>query len=122
MPFPYETNCYEYRKSNSYHSREDCIVKYYQMKEYEECGCNRKWIYYNLVNRTDLKICSNSEKCDFDQRYDRKFLDQICPKNCFNEYFDIQITGETGLLLKNIFYFANTGRDQLLLRHYQKWF
>jgi hypothetical protein len=51
LPYPYETNCFEYQKSLGkgifYSSREDCIVKHYQRKELEKCGCNRKWIYYN---------------------------------------------------------------------------
>jgi hypothetical protein len=52
MPYPYETDCQEYYNETELYSKEDCIVKYYQRKEFEKCGCNRKWIYYNPENMT----------------------------------------------------------------------
>ncbi len=62
LPFPYETNCYDYRKnSKSYKSKEDCIVRYFQREEFSKCGYNRKWIYYHFKNLTDIKTCSKFE-------------------------------------------------------------
>jgi hypothetical protein len=84
LPYPYETNCFDYRKnSNDYISKED-----FQRKEFEKCGCNRKWLYYNSKNMTDVKICTNSDKCEFKFKYNKLLMNQICGKNCYNRYFE----------------------------------
>ncbi len=92
LGYPYETNCFDYRKySNDYISKEDCIVKYFQRKEFDKCGCNRKWLYYDYRNMTDIKICTNSDKCEFKFKYNKLLMNKICSKNCYNNYFDYQI-------------------------------
>jgi hypothetical protein len=126
MPFPYETNCFENQFDSKYHnsygSRDDCVVKYYQRKEFEKCGCNRKWIYYNPENtlETNVRICLDSDKCRFDHKYDKQFLDTICRKNCFNEYFDFHFTHETELMNQNIFITMCSIKEQLLSTHLSK--
>jgi len=98
LPFPYETNCFDYQiKSHFYKSREDCIVKYFQRKEFNKCGCNRKWLYYNSENMTDVLVCSKSNKCRFDYIFDKSLLNSICPKNCFNEYYNSLITQDNNV-------------------------
>jgi hypothetical protein len=43
LQFPYQTNCYNYREESfDFISKEECIVKHFQQKEFEECGCNKK--------------------------------------------------------------------------------
>jgi hypothetical protein len=100
LPYPYETNCYDYQKySDSYRSREDCIVKYYQRKEFDQFGCNRKWLYYNPENMTGVKICSKLFKTNYTLTNDKLSLDKICPKHCDNQYIDIRGKG-IGSVLK----------------------
>jgi hypothetical protein len=73
LPFPYETNCYVYGiEMNTSLSKDDCIVNYYRRKEYESCGCNKKWLYYNSENMTDVRICPKNSKCNFNQKNDKK--------------------------------------------------
>jgi hypothetical protein len=125
MPFPYETNCFEnqldFKNQNSYRSREDCIVKYYQRKEFEKCGCNRKWIYYNPENMTNIRICLDSNKCRFDHKYDKKFLDKICRKSCFNEYFDFHINSESNVFInKNLVFINYSLKEQIFVIHLSK--
>jgi hypothetical protein len=97
LPYPYETNCFDYRNSleegNTYRSKEDCIVNYLRRKEYEKCGCNRNWIYYNKKNLTGLKICSKTNKCNFEYKFDESLM-FICRKNCFNKYYDSHEDGK----------------------------
>jgi hypothetical protein len=97
LPYPYETNCFEYQKSLRkgifYSSREDCIVKHYQRKEFEKCGCNRKWIYYNKENSTGVKLCSKSSKCNFEYKFDESLV-VMCRKNCYNKYYNTYEDGK----------------------------
>jgi hypothetical protein len=89
LPYPYETNCFDYRKNPKYyHSKEDCIVKYFERKEFDKCGCNTKWLYYDYRNITQVKICDNSDKCEFNFKYNQLLINKICSKNCYNRYFD----------------------------------
>jgi hypothetical protein len=53
LEFPYETNCYDYenniRKPNDPKSYEDCIVKYMQLLDKNNCNSYRRWSYTNLT-------------------------------------------------------------------------
>jgi hypothetical protein len=53
LQFPYETNCYDYqnniRKPNDPKSYEDCIVKYMQSLEKNNCDSYRRWSYRSLT-------------------------------------------------------------------------
>jgi hypothetical protein len=91
LPFPYSTDCYYYRNEEksilNYKSKEDCIVKHLEKKEFFECGCNEKWFYGYLESKNFSNICPKSFKCKFDAKSAMKSLDKICKKNCWNEYY-----------------------------------
>jgi hypothetical protein len=123
LPFPYETNCYVYGiEMNTSLSKDDCIVNYYRRKEYESCGCNRKWLYYNSENMTDVRICPKNSKCNFDQKYDKKLMDKICRKNCYNEYHVRYTIGKFRMIgkLKKTFSFIYSSNLEVLITHSPK--
>ncbi len=102
LPFPYSTDCYDYENEENpvlnYKSREDCIVKHLEKKEFIKCGCNKRW-FYGYSRRQNLSnICLKSIECKFNAKSEMKSLDKICKSNCKNEYYmDIinnQITTE----------------------------
>jgi hypothetical protein len=49
LPFPYSTDCYDCKREEKSHirykSKEDCIVKHLERREFEKCGCNKRWSY-----------------------------------------------------------------------------
>jgi hypothetical protein len=99
LPFPYSTYCYDYGNEENpvlnYKSKEDCIVKHLEKKEFNECGCNKRW-FYGYSRRQNLSnICLKSIECKFNPKSELKSLDKICKNNCLNEYymniFDTQI-------------------------------
>jgi hypothetical protein len=91
LPFPYSTDCYHYENEENpvlnYKSREDCIVKHLEKKEFNECGCNKRW-FYGYSRRQNLSnICLKSIECKFNAKSEIKSLEIICKTNCLNEYF-----------------------------------
>ncbi len=62
LPFPYSTNCLNYEENinslESYRSKQDCIVKYLEQKEYSECDCDKRWSFGGLG------IGNSSNKCN----------------------------------------------------------
>jgi hypothetical protein len=91
LPFPYSTDCYDYGNEENlvlnYKSREDCIVKHLETKEFNECGCNKRW-FYGYSHRQNLShICSKSIECKFNAKSEMKSLEIICKANCLNEYY-----------------------------------
>jgi hypothetical protein len=91
LPFPYSTDCYDYGNEENavlnYKSREDCIVKHLEKKEFNECGCNKRW-FYGYSRRQNLSnICEKSIECKFNAKSEMKSLEIICKNNCLNEYF-----------------------------------
>jgi hypothetical protein len=91
LPFPHSTDCYDYRRKaklmNGYNSREDCVVKHLERKEFEKCGCNKKWSYRAFDKSNFSHICPEFVKCDFDSKIQMKSLEKICKNNCYNEYY-----------------------------------
>ncbi len=91
LPFPYSTDCYDYGNEENpvlnYKSREDCIVKHLEKKEFNECSCNKRW-FYGYSRRQNLSnICQNSIECKFNEKSEMKSLEKICKNNCLNEYY-----------------------------------
>jgi hypothetical protein len=91
LPFPYSTDCYDYGNEENpllnYKSREDCIVKHLEKKEFNECGCNKRW-FYGYSNHQNLSnICQKSVECKFNAKSEMKSLEKICKFNCLNEYY-----------------------------------
>ncbi len=125
LPFPYETNCYDYGiGTKTSRSKDDCIVNYYRRKEYEKCSCNGKWLYYNRQNMTDVEICPKNLKCNFDHKYDKKLMDKICNENCNKEYYVSYIIGEykypRRLNNKKIFSFTGSYKPEVSITHSPK--
>jgi hypothetical protein len=91
LPFPYSTDCYDYGNNEnpvlSYKSREDCIVKHLEKKEFNECGCNKRWFYGYSRHQNLSNICQKSIECKFNAKSEMKLLEIICKTNCLNEYF-----------------------------------
>jgi hypothetical protein len=91
LPFPHSTDCYDYRREvklvNSYNSREECVVKHLERKEFAKCGCNKRWSYWTFGKRNFSHICPESVKCDFDSKIEMKSLEKICKNNCYNEHY-----------------------------------
>jgi hypothetical protein len=91
MPFPHSTDCYDYRREaklvNGYNSREDCVVKHLERKEFAKCGCNKRWAYRAFDERNFSHICPESVKCDFDSKIEMKSLEKVCKNNCYNEHY-----------------------------------
>jgi hypothetical protein len=103
LPFPYSTDCYDYGKEENpvlnYKSKEDCIVKHLEKKEFNECGCNKRW-FYGYSRRQNLSnICLKSIECKFKEKSEMKSLEKICKTNCVNEYY------------MNIFYFQKEAKE-----------
>jgi hypothetical protein len=96
LPFPHSTDCYDYRREaklvNGYNSREDCVVKHLERKEFEKCGCNKRWSYRAFDERNFSRICPESVKCDFDSKIESKSLEKVCKNNCYNEHYLDQFT------------------------------
>jgi hypothetical protein len=91
LPFPHSTDCYDYRREgklvNGYNSREDCVVKHLERKEFAKCGCNKRWAYRAFDERNFSHICPESVKCDFDSKIQMKSIEKICKNNCYNEHY-----------------------------------
>jgi hypothetical protein len=76
---------------NGYNSREDCVVKHLERKEFAKCGCNKRWAYRAFDKPNFSHICPESVKCDFDSKIEMKSLEKICKNNCYNEYYFDQL-------------------------------
>jgi hypothetical protein len=91
LPFPYSTDCYDYENEENavlnYKSREDCIVKHLEKKEFNECGCNKRWFYSYSLRQNLSHICHKSIECKFNAKSEMKSLEKICKNNCLNEYY-----------------------------------
>jgi hypothetical protein len=91
LPFPYSTDCYDYENEENlvlnYKSREDCIVKHLEKKEFNECGCNKRWFYGYSRPQNLSNICLKSIECKFNAKSEMKSLDKICKNNCLNEHY-----------------------------------
>jgi hypothetical protein len=72
---------------NGYNSREDCVVKHLERKEFAKCGCNKRWSYRAFDERNSSHICPESVKCDFDSKIQMKYLEKICKNNCYNKHY-----------------------------------
>ena len=86
LPFPYQTDCRYYMISNYKNepkSQNDCFMKYLQKKEFEKCKCNRKWFYSKLID-FNITLCEK-KLCEI--KTNKVFLNKICKKDCFNEYY-----------------------------------
>jgi hypothetical protein len=91
LPFPYSTDCYDYENEENavlnYKSREDCIVKHLEKKEFNECGCNKRW-FYGYSRRQNLSnICPKTIECKFNTKSEMKSFEKNCKNNCLNEYY-----------------------------------
>jgi hypothetical protein len=91
LTFPYATDCKEYKKfdvlSNSYRSKEDCIIKNLERKELEQCGCNKRWSYWAHSVDSNRKVCKKEYNCTLDLLKELDLLRNYCKNNCLNEYF-----------------------------------
>jgi hypothetical protein len=91
LPFPHSTDCYDYTREaklvNGYNSREDCVVKHLERKEFAKCGCNKRWSYRAFDEQNFSHICPESVKCNFDSKIEMNSLEKICKNNCYNEYY-----------------------------------
>jgi hypothetical protein len=91
LPFPYETDCYDYDREEKsiirYKSREDCIVKHLKRRELAECGCNKRWYFRSYRIGNFSNICPKTFKCQLNLKLETKLLEKICKKNCLNHYF-----------------------------------
>jgi hypothetical protein len=96
LPFPHSTDCFDYTRDkelvNGFKSREDCIVKHLERKEFDECGCNKRWFYKEFGSRNYSNICDKFVKCDFDSKSQINSLEKICKNNCYNEHYIDLIT------------------------------
>jgi hypothetical protein len=76
LTFPYSTDCYNYGNGENpvlnYKSREDCIVKQLEKKEFIQCGCNKRWFYGYSRRQNFTNICPKSIECKFDARFEMK--------------------------------------------------
>jgi hypothetical protein len=91
LPFPYSTDCYDYENEENavlnYKSREGCIVKHLEKKEFNECGCNKRW-FYSYSRRQNLSnICPKTIECKFKTKSEMKSFEKNCKNNCLNEYY-----------------------------------
>jgi hypothetical protein len=97
LPFPYSTDCYDYGNEENpvlnYKSGEDCIVKNLEKKEFDECGCNKRWFYGYSRRQNLTNICLKSSECKFNAKSEIKSLEIICKTNCLNEYYMVYIFG-----------------------------
>ncbi len=41
-------------------TREDCFVKHLERREFEECGCNKRWFYRDFGNENFSNKCPES--------------------------------------------------------------
>jgi hypothetical protein len=64
-------------------SQNDCFMKYLQKKEFQKCKCNRKWFYSKLID-FNTTLCGQ-KLCEI--KTNKVFLNKICKKDCFNEYY-----------------------------------
>ncbi len=91
LPFPHSTDCNDYRREgksmNGYNSKEDCVLKHLERKEFAKCGCNKKWSYRPYDKRNFSHICPEFVKCDFDSKIEMNSLGKICKNNCYNVYY-----------------------------------
>ncbi len=91
LPFPYETDCFDYKGEEKslirYKSREDCVVKHLEQRELAECGCNKRWSYRELRSANFSNICPKTFKCDLNLKSKTNLLRKVCKKNCLIHYF-----------------------------------
>jgi hypothetical protein len=91
MPFPYETDCSHYKHEEKseirFKSREDCIVKHLERREFIKCGCNKRWSCRGLDTANYTNLCPKSVKCHLDSESKEKLSENICKKDCLNHYF-----------------------------------
>jgi hypothetical protein len=129
LPFPYSTDCYDNKREEKslirYKSKEDCIVKHLERREFENCGCNKKWSYnsYNTTNFSN--ICPKAVKCHFDSKISTKYLEKICKNNCLKQYFNDIISSSqymTQLNRVKIKSFSpfETRKNEIVLTHLPK--
>jgi hypothetical protein len=91
LPFPHSTDCHNYNEDKnsliSYRSKEDCFVRHLERKEFQECGCNRRWSYWGSGPGNQSNLCPESVECKFESMSKLKSLEKICKNNCLNEYY-----------------------------------
>jgi hypothetical protein len=84
------TDFYDYGNEENpvlnYKSREDCIVKHLEEKEFNECGCNKRWFYGCSRRQNLIHISLKSIECKFNAKSKMK-SEKICKNNCLNEYY-----------------------------------
>jgi hypothetical protein len=95
LQFPYETNCYDYqnniRKPNDPKSYEDCIVKYMQLLEKNNCDSYRRWSYRSLTFN-EPNLSNESSVCS--QKFEslNRIIMNKCRKSCVKQYFNYYLT------------------------------
>jgi hypothetical protein len=91
LPFPYSTDCYKYTNEEksvlNFKSKEDCIVKHLERKEFAKCGCNKRWSYREFGDKYFSNKCPESTECQLDANSEVRLLEKVCKNNCYNEYF-----------------------------------
>ncbi len=129
LPFPYETDCYDYEREEKslirYKSREDCIVKHLERRELFECGCNKRWLYRDLRFGNFSNICPKTVRCHLNLKIEIKLLEKICKKNCVNHHFFNIITSAKYLSKDKKFkisYFVpfKTNKNEIIFNHLPK--
>jgi hypothetical protein len=129
LPFPYETDCYDYEREEKslirYKSREDCIVKHLERRELSKCGCNKRWSYRGLRFGNFSNICPKTVRCHLNLTLETKLLERVCKKDCPNHHFYNIITSAKYLSKDKksiISYFVpfKTFKNEIIFNHLPK--
>jgi hypothetical protein len=129
LPFPHSTDCFDYKQEEnlkmSYKSREDCIVKHLERREFVKCGCNKRWTYREFSTENHSNICEKSVKCNFDAISQINSMEIICKKNCLNEYFINIITNadlreELEIFNSNFFLPFKSSKQEIIFNYKPK--
>ncbi len=97
MPPPYDSNCYDYKKSKSFRSRGHCI---------NDCLINDILMKYNCIPRDSLNILTlydnltiNSSFCynNIHKNFSEKECSDKCPKPCEELVFIANPIGRNSL-------------------------
>ena len=85
LPFPFETNCFDYsinRRNNvSPKSQTDCKLEYMRRKELKECNHNYYWSQHLFDNNHQI-LDFNQTLTNCSVKVNQTFLDKVCQKDC----------------------------------------
>ncbi len=125
LSFPYQTDCIHYKNDlkqgiNPYKSQEDCIVDKFHKIELRKCHCNKKWLYFDVKNKSQ-NICDESIEC----KIDINRSETGCRKNCLNEFFSTNFktnveSDKIELENSKYLFLMKAIRPQLVVRHLPK--